>query len=321
VSAHRDNSRLPRSTDSAGITCSPGDSSRPSPADARCSPSEATPTASSAQPSAPALAANSHALLGHIPPTRVGHLRLQRSPWTRRRRLLWNGRECVHVELHAVHRNRARGDRQRHGLDGIGERDTFDLGRCRYQRRKRPRPWDDQPDDRHSQPGRRATDRRERLDSCLACWRAGVEDLPRADSAVSATVVVRFLRPATGGRYDTLGPPRTPATHKRDRANPRTALVDVEDRAALRDLGGGSPTQPLRNSGVSSPASPHVRTCRPMGTSITRWHTPISYQLREQDTGMHSSCAGTYQQHSRRCGMRSESNRPRGAIHASALSS
>jgi hypothetical protein len=60
-----------------------------------------------------------------------------------------------------------------------------------------------------------------------------------------------------------------PATDRHGRAKPRW----------------GFPYPAAREPLASSPASPHVRACRPMRTSITQWHTPISHQPREQDTG------------------------------------
>ena len=90
--------------------------------------------------------------------------RIQRSVWTGRRGSIRHGRQRVHVELHTVDISGSEGDRRRGVLYDIPEGDELDLGECHYNRRKRPRTWDDdQRNDHHGHAGHRATDWRRRI--------------------------------------------------------------------------------------------------------------------------------------------------------------
>jgi hypothetical protein len=54
-------------------------------------------------------------------------------------------------------------DRRRGVLYDIPEGDELDLGECRYNRRTRPRTWDDQRSDHHGDAGHRGTEWRRRI--------------------------------------------------------------------------------------------------------------------------------------------------------------
>ena len=74
---------------------------------------------------------------------RIRRRGIQRSVWTGLRGSSGHSRQRVHVELHNVDISGCDRDRRRSALYDIPEGDEPDLGECHYNRRTRPRTWDD----------------------------------------------------------------------------------------------------------------------------------------------------------------------------------
>jgi hypothetical protein len=94
--------------------------------------------------------------------SRIRRRGIQRSVWTDLRGSIRHGRQRVHVELHDVDIGGPEGDRRRDVIYDIPEGHELDLGECDYNRRRRPRTWDDQRNDHHGCAGHRAADWRRR---------------------------------------------------------------------------------------------------------------------------------------------------------------
>jgi hypothetical protein len=95
--------------------------------------------------------------------SRIRRRGIQHSIWTGRRGSVWHRQQRLHVGLHIVDISGSEGDRQRGVLYDISERHELDLGERNYNRRRRPRPWDNQRNDHHGHAGHRATDWRRRI--------------------------------------------------------------------------------------------------------------------------------------------------------------